>query len=317
MKAKWIALLTCLLVTACGKQKENELAKENSAAKHAIQELKPADAKAEIRNADGVASTVDALSMKEQLDRYRIALDASVNQFMQESTSVASGHRAASADGKKQIESKLAVLRAERQRIENKLAQNILNLVKAAPASQDAMDGLLLIFRANPTGEMFASARELVVAHHLSSPEIIELLNGFAYSNYSTANESLLQELIKSSPHRNVRAHASLSLIQFYEAIVQQPQRVPADQLPDFVKKFDSSKINIQAMYESFVEAFGDDDANGITYAEYVQPAIFRLKNMSMGKMAPEIEGKDLDGKELRLSDYRGKVVMLVFWADC
>jgi hypothetical protein len=32
---------------------------------------------------------------------------------------------------------------------------------------------------------------------------------------------------------------------------------------------------------------------------------------MSVGKLAPEIEGLDLDGKPMKLSDYRGKVVVL------
>ena len=34
------------------------------------------------------------------------------------------------------------------------------------------------------------------------------------------------------------------------------------------------------------------------------------------GLMAPEIEGEDLDGVRFKLSDYRGKVVMLDFWGD-
>ena len=310
IKTEWVVLLACLLVTACGTRKEN------SAAKHAILELKPADAKAEITNADGVGSAMDAMSMKEQLDRYRTALDVSLSQFRQKSKPIAAELRAASLDVKKQIESKLSDLRAEREAIDRRIALGILDLIKTDPASPGAMDGLLLIFNTEPTGEMLDSARELVAAHHLSSPKMTELLNRFAHSNHSTANESLLKEVIKISPHRNVRAHASLSLIQFYEDVMRQPQQLPADQLPNFVKEFDASKVNILAMYESLVENYGDDDANGIAYAEYVQPMISRRKYLIAGKMALEIEGKDLDGKELRLSDYRGKVVMLVFWAD-
>jgi hypothetical protein len=34
------------------------------------------------------------------------------------------------------------------------------------------------------------------------------------------------------------------------------------------------------------------------------------------GKRAPEIRGEDLDGKPLKLSDYRGKVVVLDFWGN-
>ena len=33
-----------------------------------------------------------------------------------------------------------------------------------------------------------------------------------------------------------------------------------------------------------------------------------------IGKPAPEIEGEDIDGKPMKLSDFRGKVVLLDFW---
>jgi cytochrome oxidase Cu insertion factor (SCO1/SenC/PrrC family) len=34
----------------------------------------------------------------------------------------------------------------------------------------------------------------------------------------------------------------------------------------------------------------------------------------SVGALAPEITGSDLDGNAFKLSDYRGKVVLLDFW---
>ena len=37
---------------------------------------------------------------------------------------------------------------------------------------------------------------------------------------------------------------------------------------------------------------------------------------LEVGDMAPEIIGEDIDGKRFKLSDYRGKVVMLDFWGD-
>ena len=36
----------------------------------------------------------------------------------------------------------------------------------------------------------------------------------------------------------------------------------------------------------------------------------------AIGQLAPEINGVDLDGNEFKLSDYRGKVVMLDFYGD-
>jgi cytochrome oxidase Cu insertion factor (SCO1/SenC/PrrC family) len=35
-----------------------------------------------------------------------------------------------------------------------------------------------------------------------------------------------------------------------------------------------------------------------------------------VGNLAPEIQGEDLDGVKFKLSDYRGKVVVLDFWGD-
>ena len=35
---------------------------------------------------------------------------------------------------------------------------------------------------------------------------------------------------------------------------------------------------------------------------------------LNVGQQAPEINGVDFQGQGLKLSDYRGKVVVLVFW---
>ena len=39
-------------------------------------------------------------------------------------------------------------------------------------------------------------------------------------------------------------------------------------------------------------------------------------KALPVGKEAPEISGKDLDNKAMKLSEFRGKVVVLDFWAS-
>lgn len=35
-----------------------------------------------------------------------------------------------------------------------------------------------------------------------------------------------------------------------------------------------------------------------------------------VGSLAPEIDGEDIDGVRFKLSDYRGKVVLLDFWGN-
>jgi peroxiredoxin len=47
-----------------------------------------------------------------------------------------------------------------------------------------------------------------------------------------------------------------------------------------------------------------------------VGPMAIPIGGAVVGRPAPEIEGEDLDGKRFKLSEYHGKVVVLVFWAD-
>ena len=37
---------------------------------------------------------------------------------------------------------------------------------------------------------------------------------------------------------------------------------------------------------------------------------------LEVGNMAMEIDGEDIDGQPFKLSDYRGKVVVLDFWGN-
>ena len=46
------------------------------------------------------------------------------------------------------------------------------------------------------------------------------------------------------------------------------------------------------------------------------QPTPHGLEDLAIGKMAPEIEGQDVNGVPFKLSDYRGQVVLLDFWGD-
>ncbi len=63
-------------------------------------------------------------------------------------------------------------------------------------------------------------------------------------------------------------------------------------------------------------EHFGELPFRDSNYQTAADNAIYFLKNLAIGKMAPEFAGEDTDGVLFRLKDYRGKVVMLRFWGD-
>ena len=48
---------------------------------------------------------------------------------------------------------------------------------------------------------------------------------------------------------------------------------------------------------------------------ENAEGNLFELRNLVIGQAAPEAESNDIDGKAVKLSDHKGKVVVLDFWA--
>ena len=73
----------------------------------------------------------------------------------------------------------------------------------------------------------------------------------------------------------------------------------------------DDAEVRTEAVgyYERLLEEFPDD-----RYAPYCEGQVFKIKNLQVGMPAPDFTTEDVDGVEFKLSDYRGKVVLLDFW---
>jgi hypothetical protein len=71
----------------------------------------------------------------------------------------------------------------------------------------------------------------------------------------------------------------------------------------------------VEAVFEQAAEKYGDVKLDNETIADRAKVELFEIRHLSVGKEAQEIEGEDQDGKRFKLSDYRGKVVLLDFWS--
>ena len=96
----------------------------------------------------------------------------------------------------------------------------------------------------------------------------------------------------------------SKSLGKEYFETIRGPGRVSLEQ-------------RVERLYERATEF--DDDTNysfSETVAEKATTELFDIRHLSIGKLAPEIEGSDQEGRPIKLSDYQGKVVLLYFWME-
>ena len=73
---------------------------------------------------------------------------------------------------------------------------------------------------------------------------------------------------------------------------------------------------------EMLAEALqSDSTAKGLggygfgTLADNAGRLLFEIRHLNIGQKVPEVTGKDIDGKPMKLSESRGKVTLIVFWA--
>jgi hypothetical protein len=91
------------------------------------------------------------------------------------------------------------------------------------------------------------------------------------------------------------------------------------------LKESDADKLakETEAVFEEAAAKYGDvvlytnaSTMKKTTIADQVAGELFEIRNLAIGKTAPDIVADDLDGKSFKLSEYRGKVVVLDFWGN-
>lgn len=194
-----------------------------------------------------------------------------------------------------------------------------LELAKADPKSDagfDALEWLLTSPRAYhlPVGK---PAMELALEHHAANPKIarVALLLGQVGPREGDAGSEpawkLIRAVAEKNPDKTARGSAAYSLansaLQKFAAAEYKKQK-DTDELAGVAEK----------AFEQVVAEYGEckmGKANK-TLGEAAKTELFELRNLRVGKTAPDVEGEDLDGVKFKLSDYKGKVVVLDFWGD-
>ena len=81
--------------------------------------------------------------------------------------------------------------------------------------------------------------------------------------------------------------------------------------------KADSPQMKeVLALMKRVQGEFGEIKYGRKTLGAYAESTVFELTRLQIGMDVPDIVGNDIDDAEFKLSEYRGKVVVIDFWGD-
>jgi thiol-disulfide isomerase/thioredoxin len=178
-------------------------------------------------------------------------------------------------------------------------------------------------------------AFELLRERAIDSEKVVPVCYYAATAGFACpAAKQFLEAALEKSTSRLVRGASCLGLAKSYHrlAVFIRLSKDPITRKPleewngaAMVAKFEGgdpeeNDRRAEAYFERVIAEFGDlkmpSPYNKAPFAELARDESYELRHLGVGKVAPDLEGEDVGGRKLRLRDYRGKVVVIVFWAS-
>jgi hypothetical protein len=218
-------------------------------------------------------------------------------------------------------------------------AHRFVELAEKYPTDPIAVEALIqAVWQVNTTpwptelvGEDTSRGKafELILRDQIQSDKLGPLCHRVSYG-FCQEYETFLRAALAKNPHQSVQGMACQGLGHFLNSRMQ---RVELCEQPEAAKEFaelygkdylaqlqrqDHKKTiqEVEALLERAAREYGAVKLPyGGTIAERANAELFEMRNLAIGKLVPEIEGEDENSKPFKLSDDRGKVVMLDFWS--
>jgi hypothetical protein len=141
---------------------------------------------------------------------------------------------------------------------------------------------------------------------HLTSDKIGSVCESLIYST-DDESQALLRTILEKNPSKEVQGRACLAMAMALHNRVRRMKGAEADKL----------NKDMEDLLERAVSQYADVKHPSFgTIGKKAKGELYEIRNLAVGKPAPEVQGEDQDGKKFKLSEYRGKVVLLDFWGN-
>lgn len=182
-------------------------------------------------------------------------------------------------------------------------ATKMMKLVQANLDQPDVVKGVNWLVTGAASFPEGQEALKMLGSSFADKAGIAEAVKQLEY--HGLPAEPVLQAVIDKNKNRDERAAAlyALGAIHF-KNFDASADRASAE----------ASKPKALECFQQLYADYADVTIQGFKLSDFAAKMFFEMTNLQPGCEAPEIEGKDADGVNFKLSDYRGKYVIVIFW---
>lgn len=336
MRLLWFSLCTVVLIAACDSTKTADPTKGTNAPTTKVEPKNSASEvaadKGNLKNADAAKDTQVAQEAKAETPEAPVADTPSLPEWAKDIDLATVDVTAEVARVKKVMDDEReafmtaynAANKAEKLQMRDKFPKpetytaHINRLIEVRSNANDL--GAAYAFIASRTrGEDADKAMKLLFEKYSDSPALVELYQPLVFGLPGEETESRLKLMMNSS-HKDVAGAGTLGMAEYLtnlnsmkESVKENPGRVPNE---EYVKTREIGEEETAELFRKVVNDYASVAIGTSTAGEKAESALFELDNLRVGKTAPDIEAEDIEGVAFKLSEYRGKVVLLDFWGD-
>lgn len=167
----------------------------------------------------------------------------------------------------------------------------LLKLVRTFPV--DGMTEQVIALRKEIIGQTMSAVEK----QHLRSAKLAPICMGLLAVG-DTLSLKLLERIEKENPDRSVQGVAALAI---------------AVLLQDLSEDAENMKRRLTLIRKAIIES-AHVEIDGISVAKIADDQLYVIRYLTKNRVAPDLAGVDVTGAPGKLSDYAGKVVVLLFW---
>lgn len=187
-----------------------------------------------------------------------------------------------------------------------------------SPAAFPALEWIVTSMPSNVGAPVGQGAIEALLADHAENPGIgpSAALIGYYGDIQHEPTLDLLRAIADRNPDRGARGEATFGLATLTHDKARHVDHRTEDDPSPLYEEAERLLERVIADYGDCKSLRGAGARRALpTLGEEAANELFEMRELAIGKPAPDIVGEDLEGKPLKLSDLRGKVVVLSCWA--